>query len=324
MKLLPLLAAGLAILAGCAHEPEPDGALQIRAKALDSEIVITAGPRFAGAIYSLVFRGREHVNADDNGRELQSASSFDALGECYNPTEAGSRDDRGRRTSSVLLRARAAGHELATSTRMAFWVAPGEAYRGPRGPYCGTRPEVTRAQNATVLSDHVLHKQVTIGFEGLENVIEYRVAFDVPEARRAGVFEAVTGYMPPEFTRHLLFDSRGGLSRPSLRGREQPLPVILSTEDGNYAMGVYSPELPRDGRGYGHFSFSGRTEKWNCVFREPVVEAGRYCYRCFVAVGTLDEVRDTIQALHTRFSGSQRIPPARAGQLCPAALALRD
>jgi hypothetical protein len=56
------------------------------------------------AVSSITWRGRQFVDTDDHGRELQSAITFDDAAECNNPTEAGSRDDgRGSRSTSRLL-----------------------------------------------------------------------------------------------------------------------------------------------------------------------------------------------------------------------------
>ena len=62
----------------------------ISAKVYGSQLTISTSARLAGAIGSLTWNGIEFINQDDHGRELQSASSFDGLGECFNPTEAGS------------------------------------------------------------------------------------------------------------------------------------------------------------------------------------------------------------------------------------------
>jgi len=319
---LAAYAAFSALLALPCDGSARETSLQVRARALDSEIVITADPRFAGAISSLVFRGVEHIDAVDHGRLLQSASSFEQMGECYNPTEGGGRDDRGRRSSSSLLSGRALDRELATTVRMAYWLRPGTAYKGPRRPYCGTRPDLARAQNSTILSPHVLHKQVRVGFGGRENVIEYRVAYDVAYSMRNAVFETVTGYMPAKFGGHYLVDRSGELVEPARRDRVQDRPVILATRNGRFAMGVYSPALPRKGRGYGHFSFPAeRTEKWNCVFREPAVEQGRYCYRCFVAVGTVAEVKEAILELAEQFAAGGA---SQRGDVCPSMKKTRE
>ena len=45
------------------------------------------------------------------------------------------------------------------------------------------------------------------------------------------------------------------------------------------------------------------TVKWNCVFREiNGVPPGQYIYRCYVVVGTLDDVRDSMDQLYAYFS----------------------
>ena len=56
---------------------------------LDSRIILTTSAQYGGALSSLVFRGKEHLDRHDHGRLLQSAASFDGYGECYNPTEGG-------------------------------------------------------------------------------------------------------------------------------------------------------------------------------------------------------------------------------------------
>src|SRR4051794_2329181 len=108
--------------------PAPSGNASIRGKAGSSEIVITTTDRLAGAIHSLTWGGKEFVDSHDHGRQLQSAVNFDcaAAGEFwaerYNPTEAGSRaDGTGEKSSSKVLRIRAEGAELKTTTQMAFW-----------------------------------------------------------------------------------------------------------------------------------------------------------------------------------------------------------
>src|SRR5687768_2665491 len=101
----------------------------------DSTIQAMAGPwpieiktcaRFAGAICSLTWRGKQFINTTDHGRELQSASSFDYYREAFNPTEAGSRwDGAGPTSTSVLQGMWTTSNVLATQTRMAFWLRPG-------------------------------------------------------------------------------------------------------------------------------------------------------------------------------------------------------
>ena len=165
------LGIGIACLVGLVARsddtrPTPNGNASIRGKAGSSEIVITTTDRLAGAIHSLTWGGREFIDSHDHGRQLPSAASFDCASanpfwpECFNPTEAGSRaDGTGKNSSSKLLRIRAVGRELETTTQMAFWLAHGEKSSG------------RAALNNKVLSDHLISKQVRIGYKKLANVI---------------------------------------------------------------------------------------------------------------------------------------------------------
>jgi hypothetical protein len=262
----------------------------------NSGIVLHASARTAGAIASLKFRGKEFVNAFDHGREWQSAVSYDGFGECLNPTEAGSsKDGTGPDSSSLLLDAHTHDATLQSTLRMAYWLAPDEPYKAA----CGQHREVHVAQNKEVVSTDTLLKQVTVGYRDLPNVIDYLVTLNVGEPHQSATVEAVTGYMPPEFSLFLTFDPATSQVAPLSDGPgEQPLPLILSTKDRQFAVGVYSPGTKP---GYGRFIFlqnpglkGWNTAKWNCVFRTGAIGAGPLSYRCFIAIGTVDEVRNTL------------------------------
>lgn len=316
-----LLGAGMLAFAGCASPKAspagqgegtptaaavrgPDGNATIRARAGESEIVLTTTARVAGAIHSLTWGGREFIDSVDHGRQLQSASNLDAgvrpiRAETFNPTEAGSRRDHvGPRSTSELREFHAEGNRLHTKSRMAFWLAPDEK--------SGPNP----ARNTTPVSRHLLEKSVTIGWHGLGQVISYDVIFTVPtgEFHQEVVFEALTGYMPAEFEKFWAFNPSSGQLEPLSDGPgEQLRPVVLATADGNYAMGIFSPET---GARYGRFRFAReRVVKWNCVFRPPVAKtgfpAGEYAYRQFVVVGDLARVQEGLRTLEQEFGGKR-------------------
>ncbi len=283
------------------------GDVVIRGKFDSSEIVITTTERVAGAIHSLKWGEKEFIDSRDHGRQLQSAASFDCgsptefWAECFNPTEAGSRaDDVGDKSSSKLLRVSVDGPALKTTTQMAFWLAPGEKSFG--------RP----ALNNKVLSEHLVAKQVRIGYKKLANVIEYEVTYTVPKGERHtyAQFEALTGYMPPEFGRFWKFlPDSGKLAELDEGPGEQEFPVVCATDSGRLAMGVFSPDQPSPGyekAGYGRFRFhSEKVIKWNCVFRERAtkgIAAGDRRFRLFVAIGTLDDVRAALVSLAQEFA----------------------
>ena len=285
----------------------------IRSKAGGSEIVITTTARLAGAIHSLTWNGREFVNSDDHGRQIQSASNFDAgspfTPETFNPTEAGSvHDGAGAKSSSRLLHLIAKGHELQTTNQMAFWLAPdGQSQGHP-------------AKNTTVLSDHLLTKRVHIGYRHLPQVIQYDVTFGVPvgEKHSYAQFEAVTGYMPIEFeTFWKLNPQSGELESLDDGPGEQQQPVVLATPNGLHAMGVFSPDQPSRGfekAGYGRFRFPGaKVVKWNCVFRVRDAMNGiapkDYSFRNFIAVGDLATVKSSLIELHREFARDEPAKP---------------
>ena len=270
----------------------------IRAPYGNSEIVIRTSARMCGAIRSLTWNGKEFINEADHGRELQSASNLDVdgdiQGETFNPTEAGSRDDGAKQTTtSRLLYLRADGADLVTTNQMAFWLLPGEK-SGPN-----------LAKNTNALSNHLLAKHVHIGVPNFPNVIDYTSTFILPhdEKHVHGVFEALTGYMAYEFDQFFSFDFKTRALKTIDAGPgEESLPLIFSTKDGGHAMGIYSPpdaKIPK--RTYGRFKFDQqRVTKWNCVFRlnnPDGIPPAEYSCHMFVIVGTVEDVRTTMDAL---------------------------
>ena len=247
---------------------------------------------------------KEYIDSTDHGRQLQSAAGFDVDKdhgpETFNPTEAGSRDDgAGAKSSSKLLRLRADGPLLETTTQMAFWLAPGEKSDGQF------------ARNDKVLSDCTLTKRVHIGYKELPHAIEYEVTFTLPaeEKHVSAQLEALTGYMPAEFSRFWTYNiEKGVLEELSDGPGEQARPVVFSTADDAYAMGVYSPDQPSRGWekvGYGRFRLKeDKVNKWNCAFRvanPKGLAPGDYRFRMFVAVGTLEDVKATLKRLMGEF-----------------------
>lgn len=296
MRVALLVALGwLVQTAAAADFPVPGADAQIRARAGRSEAVITTTSRLAGAIDSFKWDGREFINSTDHGRQLQSACSFDntktANAETFNPTEAGSRRDHiGPRSTSRLLSLSVGptANRLTSRTQMAFWLAPGE------------RSEGQLARNTNTLSDYLLAKDVRIGCGRWLQALDYRVTFTVPAGARHtyAQFEALTGYMPPEFSVFWQFNLTTGKLEPLTDGPgEIPRPVVLATQDGRHAMGIFAPPQPQPGTtlpGYGRWRFGpDRVVKWNCVFRvrdAGGLRTGDFSYRMLVPFGSVAEV----------------------------------
>jgi hypothetical protein len=280
--------------------PVVDGNQTISIDCDESLLTITTTSRLAGAVDSLRWRNHEFIDSADHGRQLQSACSFDAMSdepfwaERFNPTEAGSRlDGAGKRSTSRLLAIERDDRQLRTSTQMAFWLAPGEKSQG--------RP----ALNKRGLSECVLHKRIRLGAYDDPHVIQIDNTFDIDrkERNRYAQFEVLTGYMPREFSDFWRVSKTSKeLQRIDDGPGEQPDPVILSTRDGQFAMGAISaghPDWIETSAGYGRFRFpTEKVVKWNVVYRHreaPVITKSKASFRVLVAVGTLEQVHLAIR-----------------------------
>ena len=287
-----------------AQAPAVSGDAEISGTIGGKPLVIRTTSRLAGAIDSVKWDGVEFIDSHDHGRQLQSALNADVDGvfhvECYNPTEAGSVVDAlGPKSTSRLEFLSTKDGILTTRTRMAFWLAPGMKSGGHL------------AQNTTLLSGHVLNKQVRIGRPGMDHVLDYKVTFDLPSDRphKFLQFEALTGYMPWSFSEELRFDAKTETLVPLPRqDGEQRDPVVLSTPSGSHAMGVFTPERPRAGQpavGFGRFKFEHeKVVKWNCVFRlrqdKPIPP--HHSFQLYVVIGTREDCRRTLAALTQEFA----------------------
>jgi hypothetical protein len=262
----------------------------------ENGITIRTTSRLAGAIHSLTWNGKEFIDSHDHGRQLQSAINLDFNGsrmrpETFNPTEAGScNDGSGQTSTSRLLQATNTPNSLKTRTQMAFWLAPSQKSGGHQ------------AKNKVLLSNHILEKEVTIGYQKMPRVIVHDVTFHLPtnEKHQYAQFEVLTGYMPPEFDRFWALNAADGKLMPLADGPgEQRHPVILATHSGSHAMGCVTPNASTgkgwSGPGYGRFRFEkAKVVKWNVVFRlknPQQIPSGAYSFRTFVVVGNLKGVR---------------------------------
>lgn len=242
----------------------------------DGPLTLSTFDYTAGAFCSLTWKGVQFIDARDHGRCLQSASSFDHLGENYNPTEAGaSMFTDGllpAPSSSQLMNYVIDKATLAAEVRMAFW----------------------NPVNGRKLSDHVHRKWVQAGLTGRPNVIAYALDFEIPpnEVFNVGQFEVLTGYMPVRFSKFYTLDpSTGAMNDLSDGPGEQNLPIIFATADGKHALGVWSPS----GLTYGRWRFSDCV-KWNAVKR-VTNPRGTQRFRVFNVIGNVLEVRAGVQAL---------------------------
>lgn len=247
------------------------------------------------------------VDTDGFGRQLQMAVIANNLGECYNPTQAGSSNDGlSSGTTSILDGTYSEPSRLAFQTRPAFWLAAGQAHPFPS-------PNCTRAINTTNVSNYVMNTDIRVGFMGIRHAIEFNMAVQVPESINAFQLEGPTGYLSGEFSSfHAMDFATGTLVPLSQANEELTRPVVLSVPDGSAAMGVWSPELPGPNASqYAKFAFidsgnpANSTTKWSAVFRRGALAPGGYGFRSFIFVGTRENVRVAMLQVRNLFLTGQ-------------------
>lgn len=287
----------------CDESPGPGYTQTISGLVDGDELRLTVSDRFGGAVESVTWRGKEFINIWDHGRQISYAWGMDDYGECYNPTEPGSARDyqNSTSTSDLLSVCKAAPNRLTTTTRLAYWLAPGET------GFCNG---VTTAVNDDLVSDQVLEKTIQIGYEGLENVILFDAVITNPTDHNSMQAEIPTGYLTDEFNTFWRFNPQTGeLTTPESDPLVAPwsfnsfgrLPPILSTPDGSYAMGAYygGPKpVYYEINSFDAPPIANTTNKWNAVIREQPYPAGTYHYRSFAIVGTLEQVQQAMAALY--------------------------
>ncbi len=290
-------------------------------------LTISTSSQFGGAVSSLKWGDKEFINDWDHGRQLQVNAQFFNRYECYNPYEAGTKEDQNfPTTSSHLLSLSAIGNRLESETQMAWYLSTRETRPG-YGDYCGD-PQLwlpVPSPYTVPLSDYRVHKTVTIGFAGMPNVIEYLSELYIPEPVLKGLNQIVA-VTPYEFSSIWSYDviSKEYRRMQGLSG-EDDLIKVVATADGNYALGFYSPELLQPyGNGVGATNF------WNVVpptilFPDPnnpsqpdpnfaCVHFGSYNHyesfsgpgfmhdRGYLVIGNLNQVKDTLANVHLQFT----------------------
>jgi alpha-tubulin suppressor-like RCC1 family protein len=312
------------VLSGAAvARAQIDGNATISAPALGHTISVSTSKQFAGAVSSIRWANKEYINNWDHGRQLQLNSQFFNRFICYNPYEAGGFDDGQLPTSSSkLLSMTASGNQLESTVQMAWYYR----FRESLNPadYCGDPAQWLPCPPYTgPLSDYRVHKTVTIGFAGIANVIEYITEHFIPEPVLMGS-NNVTAVVNYDFSVMRSWDvvSKDYRNVRALNGVDDRIKVV-STPDGNYAMGYYAPELlqPYSDFGVANWWFivpptlaypdptdpSRPDPNFACVHfglinrYESFDGPGNITDRSYLVVGNLNQVKDSLAALHLQF-----------------------
>ncbi|MEY2564170.1 MAG: hypothetical protein QOH88_2363 [Verrucomicrobiota bacterium] len=309
---------GALLCGGVTVRGQVSGDSIIGATVLGQPLTIRTSSQYAGAIASLKWGNKEFVNDWDHGRQFQTALSAFNRYECYNVYEAGSKPDgQGPTSSSRLLSLSNNGTRLDTQTQMC-WYQPGHEPRPGAGDLCGDPANWFPVPPYTgPLSDYQHGKTVAIGFGGISNVIEYDTRISVPETIRKGEVQTVIAVMPYEFATVRSYDIVSKTYRNlHLSHGEDESVKVMSTTDGSYAMGYYSPELLQP---YGNGSAGGY--RWSIVAPDPffgndpdyplasvggldrfdTFGPGTLGYRSYLVIGNLEQIRSSLGTLHDQF-----------------------
>ncbi len=147
---------------------------------------------------------------------------------------------------------------------------------------------------------------------GLPNVIDYKVTYRVPKDYEQGLFEIITPYMETATVSKLYAYNpvnKASYYLPSIEHKANYLPLIAASEDGQYAMGIYAPDidagamLPYNGNYMRHYS--DRVIKTNAFFKYNKTPKGDYNFQSFVVIGSFQQVKDSISAVHRMAHGGR-------------------
>lgn len=298
LKVLPaLLALALSLpLVGTA--PDTQAAVMTKQLPDGNYISMTSDTHYGGAITSLKFRNKEMVYTGEHGSSLMSAMTFDGYGECYNPTQGGSRIDAayfgGVVESTITRSTYTSNNTIYTGSELGYWMPPNTPY-----PYaCGQHPEQTMSVNTTVTSKVLLNANYGLGYAGYMNVMTNDVTFNIDAAHASAGFEPSTIYTPDNLSDGWYIDLTTGNLTPAVSAYEQNSPIIISTPDQQFAVGAMSKTNTLR---YTYFSHPTLPlwAKIGTYYRTttPVRANSAYKFQVQYILGTLEEVKATMLAL---------------------------
>jgi hypothetical protein len=300
-----------------------NGNKSISANVLGSTLTISTSDAYKGAITSITWRGKQFIDAADPGRELQTSvfpqpaadvNEADWV-ECYNPEEA----DQWSKLRSIS----AVGNVLTARTQLGFYLAPWEY--GECGGHNDPSTGLGHAHNQCTLSNYILEKTVTIGFAGIENVIEYVAKVTIPEELARGEI-VIAAYGPRNLGCDKTYDFRAGRFMGSDDVYYCPDTKYLATGSSSYpvamiegytglGMAMYSPELMQPMPDASHpivnpflqwVMFPGATPTsvfWGRFVQSTPYHTGEVATRrVYLVLGNLEEMRSALQQLHSYFN----------------------
>jgi alpha-tubulin suppressor-like RCC1 family protein len=321
----------LLLLGTIAVRAQVNGNATITGSAFGVPLTVSTSNQFGGSVSSIKWGGKEYINNWDHGRQLGVNMQFFNRYCCYNPYETGSFEDaKGPTSTSKVLSLTASGNRLEATTQMCWNFR--EFNQNPvSADSCGDPAQwLPITPYSTPLSNYRVHKTITIGFANIPNVIEYLTDEFIPEPVLKGN-NNVTAVLNYDFSSLRSWDvvSKDYRTMRALAGVDDRIKVV-STADGNYAMGWYAPELlqpfgevgvanwwlivppdpfyrdPKDPSKLDldyacvHFGGNNRYESFNGPGN---FSSGRaYGDRAYLVIGNLGQVKDSLANLHLQFA----------------------
>lgn len=209
-------------------------------------VTIWANRAAGGAIARLEWNGMQFVNAYDYGRQIQTAINFQREGELDNPTEAGSKYG----CPGVMSPGRAQGSPL-LSLKRSFTEHTLETVTAP----LQWNPDLFGGDaDHPVVWSGAISKTIELNHKDFPNRIKWTTRVGFPQARDHLGIELVTAYLRGMFNTFHFWKfnpERGEAGKGRLvhvtppkgdcvsKARNRFRGVIISTEDGSYALGAY-------------------------------------------------------------------------------------
>lgn len=214
-------------------------------------IYVSMSSKFAGAIDSIYWSGKEFINSHDHGRQVQYAWQYGSdlqnvgspaiwnynwstyRGECDNPTEAGTASDSvGYNSRSYLGSYSFNGNQFSTSSIPAYWSSDNNDYRTS----CG-------ANYMSGLSGDVLSKNVSIFSNYPANLIKIVASISPASNDRKNVpsrYEVPALYLNPEFNKFYYYKDSSATQIPT--GRDPLCSSPLGQAQWSFGEGCETPE----------------------------------------------------------------------------------
>ena len=282
-------------------------------------VTIQSNVQAGGAIFSWQHDGKEYVNINDYGRQIQSAyftSHTDGDSTYWpllNPTEAGSR-----------------WSHVSTAPELRHGSPVAEAYNDGLTQVTKSIPLDFENQqnvggsytNPVIYPNARLGKNITLDYNGMGPVARYETTVVVPANTRVGWIEIPTGYLTGDFNRYWTYDAATSTLTEVDPEDGTGVPVdfvpvsgfggmILSTNNQHDAMGVYAVNTFQGGsailmRGF-DFAGSGAssnptafaTNKWAVAAAGAGLDASQqYTFTTWVISGSVSDVTAHMDALY--------------------------